>query len=214
MFCRESRRSSTRVDAASGNVVLSLPYGKVRVDFVFFLLGDRFVGTGSSDGTLTIWDAASGSRVHEMHVAGVPKAVAADKLGRRIISVSDKSIVTIWDAGTGRKLVTLRRPGTDVQYASFSEAGDRVLTASYQDGKIVISNASTGEPLQDLAQSHATNAEFYAKDQRIMTSGGNDGALWRMLSGRFTKVAALKGHINKIESIAASGDDKTLARGE
>jgi WD40 repeat protein len=198
-------------DAASGKVVLSLPCGNVRVDFVFFLVGDRFVGTGSSDGTLMIWDATTGSRVHGMHIPGVLKALAADKQGHRLISVTDKSIVTIWDAGTGKKLVTLRRPGDDVRYASFSETGDRVLTASYQDGKTVISNATTGEPLQDLAQSYATNAEFFAKDQRIMTSGGNDGILWRMLSGRFVKVASLKGHINKIESIAASGDAKTLA---
>lgn len=207
-----NRDAQVRVfDAASGKVVLSLPYGSVRVDFVFFLLGDRFVGTGSSDGTLTIWDAASGSRVRQIHVSGVLRAVAADKQGRRIISVTDKSIVTIWNAGTGRQLVTLHRPGKDVQSASFSEAGDRVLTTSYQDGQVVISDASTGEPLQTLAQSYATNAEFFARDQTILTSGGNDGALWRMLSGRFVKVATLQGHINKIESIAASGNAKTVA---
>ncbi len=86
-----------------------------------------------------------------------------------------------------------------------------MLTTSYQDGQVVISDASTGEPLQTLAQSYATNAEFFARDQTILTSGGNDGALWRMLSGRFVKVATLQGHINKIESIAASGNAKTVA---
>lgn len=68
----------------------------------------RCVATGSSGGTVTLWDAESGRALNSLEGHGNNVfSVAWSPDGRRLASGSDDRTVKVWDAGSGRVLSDL-----------------------------------------------------------------------------------------------------------
>ncbi|HEX7680036.1 MAG TPA: WD40 repeat domain-containing protein, partial [Thermoanaerobaculia bacterium] len=78
-------------------------------------------------------------------------------------------------------------------------------------GEVTVWDSVTGRTLQILRQSSVKHALFFGNDQKIMASGGNDATLWRRRGGRFIKTARLIGHVNAVNSIAASPNGRVVA---
>ena len=92
--------------------------------------GVRIV-SASSDNTLRIWDAETGTclRVLEGHTRSVNGcAVAPD--GRRIVSAASANTLRIWDAETGEEAAFRVHLLPDGEYVSLTPQSDRVLHAS------------------------------------------------------------------------------------
>ena len=99
--------------------------------------GARIV-SGSDDGTVRVWDAASGTellvlRGHE----GAVNAAAFSPDGARIVSGSWDNTVRVWDAASGAELLVLRghegrsRPPRSRRMARASSAGPRTRRCGY-----------------------------------------------------------------------------------
>jgi len=98
-------------------------------DVAFGPDGKRFA-SASSDGTIRVWDAATGSELltlqgHDDEIISV--AFSPD--GKRIVSGSKDETIKIWDAETGLE-ITMLRIGGKVWGLSFSPDGKTIATAS------------------------------------------------------------------------------------
>jgi hypothetical protein len=92
--------------------------------------GKTFV-SASGDGTLKLWDAATGKELrtftgHKAYVRGC--AFSPD--GTRLVSASDDQTLKLWDAAGGKELRTFTGHKADVWGCAFSPDGTRLVSAS------------------------------------------------------------------------------------
>ena len=97
--------------------------------------GDRIVG-GGFDGTVRLWDAASGAelkvlRGHE----GAVNAAGFAPAGDRIVSGGLDDTVRLWNAASGEELLVLRGHKGSVSAAGFAPTGDRIVSGG-SDGTV------------------------------------------------------------------------------
>ena len=130
-----SRIAPTADPGAQLTALLARPYPAKIIetsapvtDVAFSPDGTRIV-SGSNDGTLRIWDAATGQQVGAPltgHSLGV-RSVAFSRDGHRIISGSIDKTARIWDAGTGQQIGHT----SGVTGVAFSPDGRRIASGSY-----------------------------------------------------------------------------------
>ena len=77
--------------------------------------------SGSQDGTVRLWDAATGAPLQtlEGHTDWV-RSVAFSPDGKQVVSGSDDKTVRLWDAATGAPLQTLEGHTSSVRSVAFS----------------------------------------------------------------------------------------------
>lgn len=119
--------------------------------------GRRLV-TASRDGTVKLWDGASGRelltlRGHEQAVYGV--AISAD--GQRVVSGGEDRQVRIWDAASGREQHCIGGHHDAVTSVAISATGRRIASGS-RDGTVQVwedpapASASAGRQTVDSGQ--------------------------------------------------------------
>jgi hypothetical protein len=200
--------------AHNDNIVLSLG---------FSLDGSR-LASGSSGGSVRVWDAASGRELRTFKRQVVwqrtPRgekltnaSVVLDVDGSRVATGS-LDAVKIWDVASGRELRTLKGNAGAVVIVAFSPDGSRLASATEQR-IIKVWNAASGHELRTLIAHTApvTTLAFSANGSRL-ASGSQDGAIkiWDVASGQ--ELRTVKVHIGGIPvTVAFSPDGKQLASG-
>ena len=90
--------------------------------------------SGSSDGTVRIWNAKTGEAIGDPlqgHTSSV-RSVAFSPDGERIVSGSDDRTVRIWNAKTGNAICESLQDHTDHMCSvAFSPDGERIVSGSY-----------------------------------------------------------------------------------
>ena len=105
--------------------------------------GKRIV-SGSGDGTVKVWDAATGQETLTLRGhSGTVFSVSFSPDGQRIVSGSADNTVKVWDAATGQETLTLKGHSNWVSSVSFSPDGKRIVSGSGERDK-------HGRPSQDL----------------------------------------------------------------
>ncbi len=149
----------------------------------------RVLVTGSWDGTVRIWDVATGRPLRAMRHGPSPTTsvwsttVVLSPNGQVIASAGQESVVRLWDARTGRQIHALKEPFVDVHVVAFSPDG-RTL-AGGADGAAVLWDLQTGKPQRVMPERDRDVVSVaFSPDSRTLA-----GAVWGNPSVKLWEVA-------------------------
>ena len=178
--------------------------------------GTRFL-TGSYDGTVQVWDVATGAPVYpkSLQHSGSVNCAHFSPDGRKIVTATYDGFAYIWDAQTGRVLRKLEhgKPELDklrvVESAVFSRDGKRVLTASW-DHTARVWNADTGEQIAQLIHPHRVASAVFSPDESRILCGYWAGGAMLWDAATFQPIARLA-HGGTCRRLLFSPDGRYIA---
>ena len=178
--------------------------------------------SGSGDGTVKLWDAATGTLLRRFERSEGPVmqpvlSVAFSAHGDHVASGGKDSTVKLWDAATGMLVRTLVGHTSAVTSVAFSpKDGSRVLSGS-DDGTVKLWDATTGTLLHTFGEEKGPtmtpvwSVAFSSDGDRVL-SGNNDNTvkLWDVATG--TLLHTFVGHTGAVWSVAFSPNgDRVLS---
>ncbi len=182
---------------------------------VFTQDGQSIVTTGA-DGTLKVWNAATGASQRTVSLdEGTATALAVH--GRRAATGHADGRIALWDIDSGARLARLKRSDAAITSIAFTRDGEKLLAAG-QDSVLSIWEANTGQSNEpqtpaDVIEAHdgAVSATAYASRGPYIATGGADRTvrLWR--AGDTSLVRTYRGHKEAITSLAFSPDGRYVA---
>jgi WD40 repeat protein len=208
-----ARAAGALRDGTTGAVIGTLTHERPIYRLVFSPDGRR-LATASEDGTIKLWDSATGRPVFtlEGHRGGVHSA-RFDAGGERIVSAGQDNSVRIWDAASGKALEVLEDPGIGWAIdAAFSPDGKTVAVGTHE-GNILL--WSPGEAGYRVLKGHTADvvAVEYLHGGRLLITQGWDGTIraWDPSAGlEVARVAAPGGVVNSMD---VSQDGELLVAG-
>ena len=172
------------------------------------------IATGDDDGTVRVWDAATGEPLRALtgHTKSV-SSVAWSPDGTRIATGDDDGTVRVWDAATGEPVRALTGHTRSVRSVAWSPDGTRIATSGDDDGTVRVWDAATGEPVRALTgHTKSVFSVTWSPDGTRIATGGVDGTrVWDAATGE--PVRALTGHTRWVRSVAWSPDGTRIATG-
>jgi hypothetical protein len=181
---------------------------------VAFSADGRRLASGSGNGTVKVWDAASGQQTHSLYIGEQEDfvflmTVAFSPDGRRLAAASLNGGVKVWDAATGREILSKGGPSLSL---AFSPDGGCLATAGIWS--LQVWDAATGQETLTLL-GHSGNGYVYgaafSHDGQRLASAGGDGTVkvWDTVTGQ--EILTLHGHTGAVRSVAFSSDGRRLA---
>lgn len=172
----------------------------------------RWLATGSFDGTIILWEVATGREVRTLrgHTLGV-SSVAFSPDGRWLISGSADKTIKVWEVATGLELRTLTGHADVTTSVEFSPDGKHLASAS-GDKTIKLWEVATGREVRTLSGHTSTvNNIAFSRDGRTLASGGAEKALklWDVATGLC--IRTLAGHTAGVTGVSISPDGRSLA---
>jgi len=184
------------------------------VNSVSFSPDGKILASASRDGTIILWDLASGNRIKT--ISGYSYSinfVFFDPEGKRLVSRSDDETISIWDVATGNRLRRLKERSHSDNSVSISP-DVKILASTSNDATITLWDHAAGNIIKTF-QGHSddVNSLSFSPDGKILASGSKDTTiiLWDVAAGNIIKT--LKGHSDGVRSVSFSPDGKTLASG-
>jgi WD40 repeat protein len=118
--------------------------------------GQRIVSSGGGDGTVRVWDLASGrpERTLEGHTGPV-QAVAVTADSQRMVSGGNDNTVRVWDLASGRLERTLEGHTLGVMAVAVIADGQRIVSGG-GDGTVRVWDLASGTELAHWVTDTAT----------------------------------------------------------
>jgi WD40 repeat protein len=171
----------------------------------------KILATCGSDGTVRLWDTASGRAMRVWRGTDTELyAVAFPSAGERIVATGDKGTVTVYDTRSGKVVRELK--GLKGWSADLAVSPDGRSAAAWGlDGRILIWDIDGGAEPRSLAGDPGKwgMALAWSPDGRVLAAGRATIALWDVEKG--VRIANLAGHRDFLRSIAFSPDGRLLA---
>ena len=199
-----------------GRLLQTLPGAQQDVDSVTFnSTGQRFA-TGSADGTVAVWNAASQKLIFQTpSLTQDVLTVAFSPDGQRLVTPDARSqgrySAYVWDASSGMPLLHLKGGHFYGQGVLYSPDG-RWIVAWDCCADVGVWDATTGKlayvlPLEPQPQ--GTVAAF-SPDSRLLATGGYDQTVQVWDVGTSQMVRQISGHSGPIRSVSWSPDGRQI----
>lgn len=186
---------------------------------------DRFVVSGSTDGSIDVFDADTGRRINKFTSSnGGVLAVAISPNAERIAVAHENGMVVVRQRSTGATVFAIDGHAGPVNDVAYSADGTRLATAG-DDGMAIVWNANSGAEISTFADHTAavTSVAFSPVNTTQVVSGSVDqtARLWNSSSGNviglFQPVFAggelIMGHNNAVTDVAFSPDGTRVVTG-
>lgn len=184
------------------------------VHSVSFSRDGRWLASGADDGTVQLWELASGKKLRQFngHDRSV-HSVAFSGDGEWLASGSDDCTVRLWAVASGKELRQFNGHGRGVHGVAFSGDG-KWLASGGADGTAMLWEAATGRVLRQF-RGHAGSflSVALSGDGKLLAAGGGDRMVWLWDTATGKELRQFKGHNEWIRSVVFSGNGTRLASG-
>jgi Tol biopolymer transport system component len=148
---------------------------------VAFSPDGRLLASRADDGTVKLWEVATGREVRTLrgHTDWV-RSVAFSPDGRLLASGADDGTVKLWEVATGREVRTLGGHTAGVESVAFSPDG-RLLASGADDRTVKLWEVATGQVVRTLGGHTARVLSVaFSPDGRLLAAGSDDATvrLW------------------------------------
>jgi WD40 repeat protein len=118
------------------------------------------------DGTIRLWEAASGRQLRQLNHGGPVTAVAVSHEGQRVLSVGQNKVARLWNASSGQQISELRG---DHQLRQLAEAAGRhvEIAKRYVAGAKADLDASKKQQAADEAELKKAEEEVKQAEQEF-----------------------------------------------
>jgi len=172
----------------------------------------KFIASAGNDGTIRIWNIATGQADSVFRYGDhVMASLAYSPDGKWLAVGGDGGLAAICDAQTGNVIFSLNGHTDTVWGMTFSPDGSRLATAS-GDGTAKIWDASSGKLLLTLSgHTFGLEAVAFSPDGKLLATGGGDNTarIWDAETGEQLQVLSF--HSRSVNGVAFSPDGLSLA---
>jgi uncharacterized repeat protein (TIGR01451 family) len=204
--------------ATATNALLGSFTGHVAsVSTVNFSPANDEVLSGSSDGTIRIWDARTFTEARSITAAsGEPCPAVFSSDGARVLGGAARGLAQIWDAVTTNSLRTLTGHSASITAVAFSPDGDWALTGS-SDKSAILWNAMNGAIVYHWTNhTDVVTAVAFSRDGTRALTASSDGTvcIWNPATGASVAVLRqgrpLSGAVFSPDSLYVAAADRGL----
>jgi WD40 repeat protein len=177
------------------------------------------IASNACDGTVRLWDAATGQPVAVLPQGGYVRALALSPDGTRLVAMGDRTDgLRVWDVASRRQVATYKTAETTLWAVAYRPDGAHVAVLG--PGHVIevldvatgerVATAEAGERLEAFA---ARRSLAYSPDGRLLAGPyeGNQVGLWEAQTYRL--VGTLPGHEGTVLSVSFSADGRRLVSG-
>ncbi len=168
------------------------------------------LATGSWDGTLRVWEAATGRELRRFPAPGA-SCVAVSPDGKLVAGGGMDKALAVWDVATGAEV--FRAAGLENTVLSGCFSPDGKSLAAVSGSALRIWDVRTKREALRIDAPAGLRPLAYMPDGKALAAGCEDhtGRLWDAATGR--ELRRFEGHTDMIYSLAVSPDGKMLATG-
>ena len=173
------------------------------IELVAFSPDGGRLSSGAVDGTISLWDAASGAKIRTFGGYSAGASVAFSPNGAQLVWARH---LGLWDAKGGGLIRAFEGHSGWVNSVAFSSDGTRVLSGS-KDNTVKLWDAATAKVIHTFeGHSDEVSSVAFSSDGTRVLSGSADKTLklWDAATGHL--IRTFEGHSDGVNSVAFSPD--------